>query len=47
MAQSSKDPGPEDPALFHPRGVEFALDSEWNNGMVEKWNIGNQKRMTV
>jgi hypothetical protein len=20
---------------FHPRGVEFALDSEWNIGMVE------------
>ncbi|CAB1078524.1 hypothetical protein D1AOALGA4SA_6262 [Olavius algarvensis Delta 1 endosymbiont] len=32
---SSKDPDPEDPALTHPRGVEFTLNSQWNNGMVE------------
>jgi len=33
--QKSKDPGPEDPALVHRRGVEFTLESQWNNGMVE------------
>ncbi|CAB1082098.1 hypothetical protein D1AOALGA4SA_9736 [Olavius algarvensis Delta 1 endosymbiont] len=32
---------------FTPRGVEFTLESQWNNGMVEEWNIGNTKRMTV
>ena len=25
--------------------IRFAHD--WNDGMVEKWNIGNRKRMTV
>jgi hypothetical protein len=28
------------------RGGAYSV-SEWNNGMVEEWNIGNQKRMTL
>jgi hypothetical protein len=58
MHARSKDPGPEDLAFISPqlparraysseRGVKFTLNSEWNDGMVEKWNIGYQKRMMV
>jgi hypothetical protein len=45
---TSKDPGPDGPALISPqlparraysseRGVEFTLDSKWNDGMMESW----------
>jgi hypothetical protein len=46
----SRYPGPEDPSsqgyaaagsnfdFFS--GMEFTLEHGWNNGMVEKWNIG-------
>jgi hypothetical protein len=41
----TKYPSPEDPALVSPhKGV---LEPQRNSGMVEKWNIGNQKRMMV
>ena len=43
----SKDPGPEGPALISPQRGGVYLDSEWNDGMVELWNIGNQNRMMV
>jgi hypothetical protein len=30
-----------------PQGWCVPIYNHWNNGMVEKWNIGNQKRMRV
>jgi hypothetical protein len=30
---------------FTPEGRCLPLDSQWNNGMVEKWNIGYEKWM--
>ena len=30
---------------FTPEGCCFPLSTEWNNGMVEQWNVGDEKRM--
>ena len=43
MTDISKDPGPEDPALVHPGGVEFDHLEWWNDGIVEYW--GKEKKM--
>jgi hypothetical protein len=32
---------------FSPEGWWLPSANQWNNGMVEKWNIGYDKRMLV
>jgi len=29
------------------QGVQFTIGTVWNDGIVEQWNIGYQKRMMV
>jgi hypothetical protein len=38
-----KNPGPGSDLI--PEGWCLPKDTQWNNGMVEKWNIGYEKRM--
>ena len=41
-----KDPGPEGLALISPHtGGCLPLDNQRNNGMLENWNVGYEKRM--
>jgi len=41
-----KNPGADDRALTSdPKGGGLPLGNLWNDGMVEKWNIGYEKRM--
>lgn len=42
----SKESGPRRPGFdFIPEGWRLPLDAEWNDGMVEEWNIGYEKPM--
>jgi hypothetical protein len=44
----SKESEPRGPGFgFTPEGWSLPLGIQWNDGMVEKWNIGDQKRMMV
>jgi len=44
MYNQSRPGGPG--ADFTPKGGwSWPLNIQWNNGMVEKWNIGYEKRM--
>jgi hypothetical protein len=41
-----KESWPRGPGFdFIPEGWCLPLNNQWNNGMVEKWNIGYKKRM--
>ena len=45
---TSKESEPRGPGIdFTPEGWLLQSHNPWNNGMVEKWNIGNHKRMIV
>ena len=44
----SKESWPRGPGFdFTPEGWFWPSDNPWNNGMVESWNIGYQKRMMI
>jgi hypothetical protein len=44
----SKESGPRGPGFdFTPEGCCLLSDKQWNNGMMEKWNIGVVKWMMV
>jgi len=40
-----KEAWPKGQALISPRGMVVAISKQWNNGMVERWNIGYEKLM--
>jgi len=43
-----KNPGPEDQTLISPpKGLCLPTDSEWNIGMVEKWNGEYEKLSAI
>ncbi len=45
LAPESKESGPRGPGFdFTPEGWSLLLDFQWNDGMVEYWNIGYKKR---
>jgi hypothetical protein len=44
--ESIKESWPRGPGFdFTPEVWRLPLDNQWNNGMVEKWNIGYEKRI--
>jgi hypothetical protein len=46
VIKSSKESWPRGSGFdIIPEGWCLPLDNQWNNGMVEKWNIGYEKRM--
>jgi hypothetical protein len=46
ILDKSRESWPKGPSFdFTPEGRCLPLYSQWNNGMVEKWNIGYEKRM--
>jgi hypothetical protein len=44
--ETGKESWPREPDFdFTPKGWFCLSDNTWNNGMMEKWNIGDQRGM--